>query len=654
MIGRVNVAGRGEGPAPGPAYSIKEWCQTIGLSYENLEDIPEADMRKLMSKHASVDYFMEWYNADNSMLDMFTVNEIAMKWIGLNDYICDKLMNFGTKNLLKPTFQSTTINGVTITNNGDGTYTLNGTCTGTRYIRLCTMYIEPNRYKFLGVPIGIGGNTTVRLKLDPLLFYEFGDGVICDVTENATVWPELAIFGGATFNNVIIKPMLTTNLEATYDDFISYGHTITGDKLLASEYWGYILKDKVPKMTSNTAPYGETFANEEILPAHRAFTTGTQYWQTNNASQAYIGYVFTNPVCVEKVRLMLRDLAYGIKTFKLQGSSSKSGTWEDIGNVITLEQTSTEQYFSIDNNKYYLAYRILPVTTTSTVAVVLNGLQFYGRALNVGVPTMTGNTEPYGECLTTHPANPSNNTIYKMFDGDDSTFSAQYNSYNDARYYYKFDKPTTIKMAKVRATYNYANATIQYSDNGTDWFDASDSSNLVGGEDKIFYVEGTVTHQYWGVYITHSSSSQMYVSTINFFGVDYSDRTERTYLYDHGVEVVPISSNYGCIKESDCLRLTGDGSSTWLECHTQPIDLTPYKMIRNALGDVVTLMRSSQAWRTLPITSSNTDNRIGYGSSPTNPNEGYFDVSNINESAYVAISCGGTSNNIKITEWWLE
>ena len=33
------------------------------------------------------------------------------------------------KNLLNPTLQTTTINGVTCTNNGDGTYTLNGTAT---------------------------------------------------------------------------------------------------------------------------------------------------------------------------------------------------------------------------------------------------------------------------------------------------------------------------------------------------------------------------------------------------------------------------------------------------------------------------------------------------------------------------------------------
>lgn len=39
------------------------------------------------------------------------------------------------KNLLKPSLQTTTINGVTCTNNGDGTYTLNGTATDATYFK---------------------------------------------------------------------------------------------------------------------------------------------------------------------------------------------------------------------------------------------------------------------------------------------------------------------------------------------------------------------------------------------------------------------------------------------------------------------------------------------------------------------------------------
>ena len=47
-------------------------------------------------------------------------------------------------------------------------------------------------------------------------------GIVCD----------LHMFAEDIFNNVLIKPMLTTNLSATYDDFVPYtgdGETLTHD-----------------------------------------------------------------------------------------------------------------------------------------------------------------------------------------------------------------------------------------------------------------------------------------------------------------------------------------------------------------------------------------------------------------------------------------
>ena len=61
-------------------------------------------------------------------------------------------------------------------------------------------------------------------------------------TENQ---PEVVIqvLEGSTINNVVIKPMLTTNFNATYDDFVPY----TGDgETLASDV-AEIKNDLVPK-----------------------------------------------------------------------------------------------------------------------------------------------------------------------------------------------------------------------------------------------------------------------------------------------------------------------------------------------------------------------------------------------------------------------
>ena len=61
------------------------------------------------------------------------------------------------KNLLNPTLQTTTQNGVTCTNNGDGTYTLNGTASSqTTFVfaqlKASNLFKNGITYKFCGCP----------------------------------------------------------------------------------------------------------------------------------------------------------------------------------------------------------------------------------------------------------------------------------------------------------------------------------------------------------------------------------------------------------------------------------------------------------------------------------------------------------------------
>lgn len=135
-----------------------------------------------------------------------------------------------TVNLLKPTLETTTVNGVTCTNNGDGTYTLNGTASAGANFFLQGSY---------------GGHTPIinkvgHFKLTPLTrtyvnlrVQLYNNVTALTVTDNiVTVTQDtlITLFNvqtveGVTYNNEIIKPMLTTNLSATYDDFAPY----TGD-----------------------------------------------------------------------------------------------------------------------------------------------------------------------------------------------------------------------------------------------------------------------------------------------------------------------------------------------------------------------------------------------------------------------------------------
>lgn len=136
------------------------------------------------------------------------------------------------KNLLNPTLQNATSSGVTCTNNGDGTYTLNGTATyDSGFIIQDIIYKAGVTYKLVGCPIG-GSDSTYRLSSDWGGGSEYGSGKIINYSTDKTTKIGIYFSKGMTFNNLVFKPMLTTNLNATYDDFVPYtgdGETLTSD-----------------------------------------------------------------------------------------------------------------------------------------------------------------------------------------------------------------------------------------------------------------------------------------------------------------------------------------------------------------------------------------------------------------------------------------
>ena len=133
-----------------------------------------------------------------------------------------------TVNLLNPILQTTTQNGVTCTNNGDGTYTFNGTATSTVFfdINKNISINKGTKYKVVCfkdedyIPNKIV--SCVR-RVDTKDEYVFGNGSFVPDTENCWLW--VSIVKNVTVSNLVAKPTITTNLNATYDDFVPY----TGD-----------------------------------------------------------------------------------------------------------------------------------------------------------------------------------------------------------------------------------------------------------------------------------------------------------------------------------------------------------------------------------------------------------------------------------------
>lgn len=147
----------------------------------------------------------------------------------LDTYKADKSET--TVNLLNPTLETTTVNGITVTNNGDGTYSLNGTASGDTAIT--TQVIKPDKskkYKLTGCPKGGSDSTYDLTMVSPENNYsdfrhDYGNGTIVDNLQFENYQVNIGIVSGTTLNNLVFKPMITTNLDAVYDDFVPY----TGD-----------------------------------------------------------------------------------------------------------------------------------------------------------------------------------------------------------------------------------------------------------------------------------------------------------------------------------------------------------------------------------------------------------------------------------------
>ena len=135
----------------------------------------------------------------------------------LNDTVeAPLVLSNATRNLVNPTLQTTTQNGVTCTNNGDGTYTLNGTASSNVYFNLGNVNIIPgNKYMLCCTK----SDTAIKAYMEKgLSGYEYNTLTATSSIANVTVSAKQ----GVTISNVCIKPMLTTDLNATYDDFVPY------------------------------------------------------------------------------------------------------------------------------------------------------------------------------------------------------------------------------------------------------------------------------------------------------------------------------------------------------------------------------------------------------------------------------------------------
>ena len=161
-------------------------------------------------------------------------------YITVTDSVDGKLVELGVKgnsfqqsysgkNLLNATLDTVTQNGVTCTNNGDGTYTLNGTATAD-FLEHSDKLPIPTEAKnktlifYDGLPDVLRGYAGVRFFDAKGEFVGELNKTVHKMEMSKVTHYDFVIFSmaGAVNDNILLKPILTTDPNATYDDFEPY------------------------------------------------------------------------------------------------------------------------------------------------------------------------------------------------------------------------------------------------------------------------------------------------------------------------------------------------------------------------------------------------------------------------------------------------
>lgn len=468
------------------------------------------------------------------------------------------------------------------------------------------------------------------------------------------------------------------------------------DKILTSENWEYALKDHVPVMTSDTAPYGEVISNSTLsgYASYLAFDNipSPNGWLPNTFGK-YVGYKFTSPIKVEKAKVMLTDIESNTRVIKVNvkvQASNDGVTWNDVSDIFTTSGCKIYEYIPVNTEgKYYMYYNLTVISSPSGHQCT-NGygwkVQFYGRSLNVSVPTMTSNTAPYGEAIASseYVASAGKLEAYQPFakrdknkgDVGGSQWASVKNSGIGEYIGYDFKKSVVVKqlyyaMRSDISLLNDCDVVLEGFD-GVSWNSIIKFTLKAKTEELIAFSNNQPYSKYRLIYesTNYASDNNCQVFGLQFYGVDYSERefaegSTMKYIYDHGVEFEKVNSvnnsaSGTSTKEANNLKIVCTNAVGSYGFYTI-IKLSNYNLMRFIPGYILSRNTSSPVlsmaiWKTIP--SNTYSNRDAYRHLVNNlPTEGYLDVSSFNEEKYLflgqssgeAMSIVGTA-----TEWWLE
>jgi hypothetical protein len=155
-------------------------------------------------------------------------HEIAVRLTPYVNANGTKVTSYGENHLPYPYLNTTrTENGITFTDNGDGTVTANGIATGDVFF-FCdnsfTSQVVGETYHLSGCPSGGGDKKYALDCYGGGVGYarDTGSGIAVTPKDNSKMSFRIVIYSGATVNNLVFKPMLALGATATeYEPFVA-------------------------------------------------------------------------------------------------------------------------------------------------------------------------------------------------------------------------------------------------------------------------------------------------------------------------------------------------------------------------------------------------------------------------------------------------
>ena len=454
-------------------------------------------------------------------------------------------------------------------------------------------------------------------------------------------------------------------LSDLMDDADLYGY---GE--LIEDNGDYVPKGNVPIMTANSAPYGEAFANSSMTSLSRypykAFDNDpTTIWMVNTESTGYLGYKFTNPVCVKRVYFR-KDTASPNRWQEYKIQASNDGTnWTDLTETLSTETNVGEYTISVNNSNYYLYYRAYCSKTSDNGQPALYTLQFYGRELKVSVPTMTSNTAPYGEIQAT--SEHSTCQSWKAFNPSEANGWCAVNNAPQS-ISYTFTRDVKILMCEVSrigggsaSASTHSNCVFKALEDNVEVEVSDDFDVYATGNKQVIIMDNPVTSKKFIYYINSDTGiSAGYGHKLQFYGKDYSEKEFANdgskWLYDHGVELETIGYSIGTSGRAEDLgqslysESNGTQNANRSACYVN-FDLTPYSSAR------VRGVRQATAYATLGVFETPTVTTVASvaaNGSKDIPDALGLDISSVNAQKYLSLQTDGNGAKFEVEEWWLE